>query len=282
MEAPYSGVAMASNAGSAGTGTGAAPPPPRRPDGDGSSEANRSALFHFLRRRRHGINRAIARSSRISNDPVLDTALCAWMPEIARHAGEIRAEALAIYRNIDAIPPLRDISADHRGIIEDDSWRSFFLIGYGHRVEENIARAPRTAELVSRIPGLNSAFFSILAPGAHISRHRGVTKAFLTAHLGVVVPQDWQACTMQVEDQDLHWREGEWLAFDDTYEHEVWNETDQPRIVLLCQFARPLRFPGSLLAWALMRYVRSSPFVQEAKDNLVDWETAFARAERAE
>ncbi len=205
-----------------------------------------------------------------------------WMAGIAKHWQEIQREAQEIYGHVDAIPPLRDISADHRGIIEDDSWRSFFLIGYGNRIEENIARAPRTAELVSAIPGLNSAFFSILAPGAHISRHRGVTKAFITAHLGVVVPTKWHDCTMQVEDQDLNWREGEWLVFDDTYEHEVWNRTDQHRIVLLCQFARPLRFPGSALAWALMRYVRASPFVREAKDNLVDWETAFARAERGE
>ena len=271
---------MARDDATAGSGLGAAPPPPEGSDEKQSSEWARSALFHFLRRRRHGINRAIARSSTITNDPVLDANQFEWMGGIARHAAEIRAEALAIYHHVEAIPPLREISADHRGIIEDDSWRSFFLIGYGNRVEENIARAPRTAELVSRIPGLNSAFFSIIAPGAHIARHRGVTKAFLTAHLGVLVPEQWHNCTMQVEDRDLNWRDGEWVVFDDTYEHEVWNWTDQPRIVLLCQFARPLRFPGSALAWALMRYVRSSPFVREAKDNLVDWETAFANAER--
>lgn len=273
---------MASNARSPSAGTGAASPPPQPSGDEKSSDGERSALFHFLRRRRHAINRWIARSSTIPNDPVLDPAGFDWTAEIAAHWQEIRREAQAIYGHIDAIPPLREISPDHRGIIEDDSWRSFFLIGYGNRIEENIARAPRTTELVSRTPGLNSAFFSILAPGAHIARHRGVTKAFMTAHLGVVVPDRWQDCTMQVEKRNLNWREGAWLVFDDTYEHEVWNETDQPRIVLLCQFARPLRFPGSLLAWALMRYVRSSPFVREAKDNLVDWETAFSKAERGE
>ena len=273
---------MAGDDAKAGSGMGVVAPLPQPSGGQSSPDGERSAFFHFLRQRRHGINRAIAKSSLISNDPVLDAGQFAWMDTFAQNWRDIRREALEIYGHIDAIPPLREISADHRGIIEDDSWRSFFLIGYGHRVEENIARAPRTAELVSHIPGLNSAFFSILAPGAHISRHRGVTKAFMTAHLGLVVPDQWQDCTMQVETHDLNWREGEWLVFDDTYEHEVWNRTDQPRIVLLCQFARPLRFPGSALAWALMRYVRSSPFVREAKDNLVDWETAFARAERGE
>lgn len=256
-----------------------------RPGGSGdpsSPEGSRSALFRFLKKRRHAINRTIARSSRISNAPVLDPAQFGWMDRIAGQWDVIQREARAIYGHIDAIPPLREISPDHRGIIEDDSWRSFFLIGYGVEVPENMARAPRTAELVAVIPGLNSAFFSILAPGAHISRHTGVTKAFLTAHLGVVVPEKWRDCKMQVDDQDLNWREGEWVVFDDTYEHEVWNDTDQPRIVLLCQFARPLKFPGSALAWAMLRYVRASPFVREAKDNLVDWETAFARAESGE
>ncbi len=266
----------------AGSGKGGQEASPQGSKGQASSEWARSALFHFLRKRRHGFNRAIASSSCITNDPVLDPRDFGWTGELARHWEDIQREAQSIYSHVEAVPPLREISADHRGIIKDNSWRSFFLIGYGIRAEENIARAPRTAELVAGIPGLNSAFFSILAPGAHISRHRGVTKAFVTAHLGVVVPRNWQDCTMQVEDQNLHWREGEWIVFDDTYEHEVWNRTDQHRIVLLCQFARPLRFPGSALAWALMRYVRASPFVREARDNLVDWETAFARAEREE
>lgn len=247
-----------------------------------SNDPGRPLHYRFLKRQRHRVNDSIAKSSLISNDPVLDAAQFDWTSELADHWEVIRDEALAIYRHRDAVPPLREISPDHAGIMKDNSWRSFFLVGYGHRIKENIIRAPRTAELVSRIPGLNSAFFSILAPGSAITPHRGVTKAFITAHLGLVVPKEREALWMRVEDERLHWEEGKWLVFDDTYEHEVKNETDETRIVLLCQVERPLRQPGKTLAAALMGYVRRSHFVREAKDNLSDWETAYAKAERGD
>ena len=247
-----------------------------------SNNRDRPLHYRFAKKQRHTVNNLIAKSSLISNDPVLDPAEFDWTAMLEKHWEEIRAEALAIYQHRDAIPPLREISPDHRRIMKTNSWRSFFLIGYGHRQEENIARAPRTAELVSQIPGLNSAFFSILAPGSVIVPHRGVTKAFITSHLGLVVPRTAQDCWMRVADERLNWREGKLILFDDTYEHEVKNETDETRIVLLCQVQRPLAAPGSWLAAGLMEYVRRSQFVQEAKDNLADWETAYAKAERAE
>lgn len=241
----------------------------------------RGFLFRWLKKRRHTINDFVAKSSIIPDVPVFDPEDFDWASEIAEHWEEIRDEALAIYRHRDAIPPLREISPDHRRIIQDDSWRSFFLIGYGNEVPGNIARAPRTAELVRRIPNLNSAFFSILAPGAHITRHRGPAKSMFTAHLGLSVPSDWQNCKMQVDDEYVHWRDGEWTIFDDTYHHEVWNRTDEPRIILLCQVGRPLRAPGKWIADFFMAYLRRSAFVTEAKRELANWEETYQEAERS-
>ncbi len=240
----------------------------------------RSLLYRLLKRNRFRLNAFAASFSQIPNDPVLDAAQFDWAKAIAKHWEDIRDEALAIYAHRDAIPPLRKISADHRRIATDDAWRSFFLIGYGNVVEDNIARAPRTTALVRQIPLLNSAFFSILEPGAHIVRHRGVSKSFFTAHLGLSVPRDHKNCVMQVEDQNLHWRAGQWAIFDDTYEHEVWNRTDEPRIILLCQVGRPLRAPGSWLARAFEWYLRRSPFVTEARRELAHWEDAYKASER--
>ncbi|MBV7267107.1 aspartyl/asparaginyl beta-hydroxylase domain-containing protein [Erythrobacter ani] len=245
-------------------------------------ESAKPLHYRFAKKQRHKVNAVIASSSLISDRPVFDASDFDWTQPLADDWQAIREEALAIYRHRDAIPPLREISPDHRRIMRDNSWRSFFLVGYGHRQEENIARAPRTAELVSSIPGLNSAFFSILAPGARIVPHRGVTKAFITAHLGLEIPRDRASCWMRVGDQRLHWDEGKWTLFDDTYEHEVHNDTDEARIILLCQVARPLKAPGSWLAAATLGYVRRSHFVRDARDNLADWETVFARAERGE
>ncbi len=247
-----------------------------------SNVSDRPLHYRFAKKQRHRIDRIVAASSLIPNDPVLNPAEFDWTAMLAENWETIRDEALSIYRHIQAIPPLREISPDHRRIMKDNSWRSFFLIGYGFRQEANIARAPQTTRMVENIPGLNSAFFSILAPGAVIVPHRGVTKAIVTGHLGLSVPIERSDCWMRVDEQRLLWREGEWLIFDDTYEHEVRNDTDEPRIVLLCQVARPLRAPGSWLASAILNYVKRSHFVSEARDNLADWETVFAKAESDE
>jgi ornithine lipid ester-linked acyl 2-hydroxylase len=84
---------------------------------------------------------------------------------------------------------------------------------------------------------------------------------------------------MEVGDQTVVWREGDAAVFDDTYPHEVWNETNQTRVVLLIQFRRPMRQPGRFVANALISFVRHSSFVQRARRNLAYWEQAFARAE---
>ncbi|WP_211051269.1 aspartyl/asparaginyl beta-hydroxylase domain-containing protein [Parasphingorhabdus halotolerans] len=194
----------------------------------------------------------------------------------------IATEASQILRFRDAVPPLKEISPDHARIAGDGNWRSFFLVGYGFEVPENCARAPVTAALVKKIPDLNSAFFSILDPGAVIPRHRGVTRGLVTCHLGLSIPHPPEKCTMQVEDMDLHWNEGKWLVFDDSYFHQVHNDTDQRRIILLIQVKRPMRLLGRLVNDFALWNIRRSPFVQDARQNLGQWEEAFQNAERNE
>lgn len=219
-------------------------------------------------------DRLIAASSEIANDPVLDVRDFAWTAMLRQHWQAIRDEAAAVALRQGAAPSLATISPDHRAITAVDMWRSFFLWGYGYQVEENIARCPMTARLVEQVPGLNSAFFSILAPGTHIPDHRGVTKALITCHLGLIVPRDGDV-RMRVDDRIVRWAEGQTLVFDDTYNHEVWNDTDGTRVVLLIQFERPLRQPGKWIADAFMQLVRRSAFVQEARDNVLRWNAAM-------
>ncbi|MEG3182254.1 aspartyl/asparaginyl beta-hydroxylase domain-containing protein [Sphingomonas sp. LT1P40] len=189
---------------------------------------------------------------------------------------EARATALA---HENAAPSLASISPDHRSIAPLNKWRSFFLWGYGYSIDENLARCPVTASVVARIPDLNSAFFSILAPGTHIPAHRGVTKGLLTCHLGLIVPRDGDV-RMRVGDRVVRWAEGETLLFDDTYDHEVWNDTHGTRVVLLIQVRRPLRQPGKGVADAFLNIIRRSPFVQEARVNVARWNAAMRALDR--
>lgn len=238
-------------------------------------------IYRLGKKLRHRVSAIVARSSLVGDQPVFEPQRFDWIAGLEAQADEIRRELQAVLAHRDAIPSLASISPDHRKIAPPGKWKSFFLHGYGYKVEENCARCPVTAAAVERIPGLNSAFFSILEPGAHIPRHRGVTKAILTAHLGLVVPKRREACRMEVVDNNLVWEEGRTLVFDDTFEHEVWNDTDELRAVLLIQFRRPVGMLGRLAGETFLFGVRHSHFVQDARSRIGHWETAMQEFERA-
>ncbi len=245
-------------------------------------DGSRPLIIRIGKRLRGTMNRISAEQSQIPTEPVLAADAFPWTARLTEKWQIIAGEAASILRHRDAVPPLREISPDHARIAGDGNWRSFFLIGYGYEVAENCLRAPVTAELVRRIPDLNSAFFSILEPGAAIPRHRGVTRGLVTCHLGLIVPDTPERCVMQVEDSHLSWEAGKWLVFDDSYYHEVHNRTDQRRVILLVQVKRPMRLLGRLANDLALWGIRRSPFVQDARRNLGMWEEAYRQAEQSE
>jgi len=246
----------------------------RLPDAAAERQARgkRPPIIRYGKHLRGLFDRMIASSSLVPNDPVLDMRDFPWTAHLRANWRAIRDEAVAAALGRNS-PSLASVSPDHRPIAPVNMWRSFFLWGYGYCVEENLARCPVTAATVAGIPNLNSAFFSILAPGTHIPAHRGVTKGLITCHLGLIVPKDGDV-RMRVDDRIVRWAEGETLVFDDTYDHEVWNDTAHTRVVLLIQVRRPLRNPGKWISDAFLNVVRRSAFVQEARDNVRAWNAA--------
>lgn len=240
------------------------------------SKPKRGWLYRTGKKLRPWLDEQLAKCSLVGNPPVFPAGTFSWTAELEKNWEAIRREAFSVLQTED-IPILADISPDHGRLGGDRKWKSFFLYGYGYRVEGNCEKCPETAKLVSKVPGLNSAFFSILTPGARIPRHRGVTKNLITCHLGLLVPKDWERCRMAVHDDMVYWREGKTAVFDDTYFHEVWNETDETRVILLVQFERPMRQPGRAIGRSFMWAVRRSPFVQEARRNFLAWQGAQNR-----
>ncbi len=219
----------------------------------------------------------IARCSLISNEPLLNVSDFPWTALLRNNWEAIRDEAVAAALEKPA-PSLANISPDHRAIAEVDKWRSFFLWGYGYLIRENLDQCPVTASVMERIPGLNTAFFSILAPGTRIPPHRGVTKGLITCHLGLIVPPKGDV-GMRVRDHTVHWSDGGIIVFDDTFDHEVWNDTDGTRVVLLLQVRRPLKQPGKWFVDKFLAWIRGSAFVQEALANLLSWNAAMKALE---
>ncbi len=208
----------------------------------------------------------------VGNPPVFDRDVFPWAKELEVHWQAIRDEAMNVLKHRDKIPPLREVSPDHDRIATDDKWKSFFIIGYNYKLEHNARRCPVTTREVEQIPGLVSAFYSIHSAGTYLPRHYGPTKGTITCHLALKIPQKTDGCRISVDDKDYQWHEGHCFIFDDTYYHEVWNETDEDRVILLIQFERPLRQPGKAVADSFMWVIRRCPFIQETLSRIKVWE----------
>lgn len=115
-------------------------------------------------------------------------------------------------------------------------WTVFGLYAVGRPIPGAVDRCPETSRLLGLVPGLSMAGFSRLAPHAHVRPHVGWAASVYRLHLGLVVPE---GCRLRVGPETRPWREGRCLIFDDTVEHEAWNDSDRPRAVLLLDFLRP-------------------------------------------
>ncbi len=203
-----------------------------------------------------------------------------WATNIEAHWKEIRAELEHVLVDHDALPNFQDISKDQIEITDDDRWKTLFLYGYGFKTDLVTELCPTTTALVEQIPGMVTAMFSILSPRKHILAHRGPYKGVLRYHLGLIVPTAKEACRIRVGEETRHWEEGESMVFDDTYEHEVWNDTDELRAVLFLDVMRPLPRAEAAINRMIVKGIAISPFVIDARRNQRAWEQRFRERQR--
>ena len=228
---------------------------------------------------RQFINPIIRKYSKVGNTPILDIADFPWADELSQKWEIIRDEANDILNHYDAIPSISTISPDHKRLDAQKKWRSFFMWGYGFRSDFNCSRAPQTAALVEKVPGLSTALFSIHEPGMSIQPHKGVTAGICVFHLGLSIPESGK-CAIRVENKIYEWKEGQGFIFDDTFEHETWNDTAERRIILLLHVKRPVSFPGNILADFFMGCIRRTSFITDALNSMKEWELAYAKLEK--
>lgn len=218
------------------------------------------------------LERMMTKFSKVSTEPFLDPYQFEWAEDLEADWRLIRRELDTILKHKDILPSFQDISEDQKSISKDDHWKTFFLYGFGYKAQTNCRLCPETTRLIESVPGMITAFFSILSPGKHIPEHRGVFKGIMRYHLGLKVPESAKDCRIRVDEVSAYWREGKGMLFDDTYQHEVWNNTDEMRVVLLMDVIRPLRFPGNLINKTLINLIKQTGYVQDAKKNQEAWE----------
>lgn len=217
----------------------------------------------------------VVRKSLLPDVPVYDPADFAWAAPLAAQWRTIREELDALMPDRARMPSFHEILSEVSTITQDDAWKTFFLVGAGMDCSGNAARCPNTMRVLEGIPGVVTAFFSILGPGKHIPAHRGAYNGLLRLHLGLRVPEPASACRIRIGDQIRSWNEGELLIFDDTYNHEVWNDTNGWRVVLFVDFPRPLKQPWHWLNERFVGLGALAPFLREAGRRQKRWERGF-------
>jgi beta-hydroxylase len=223
------------------------------------------------RRALHAYNRRVARLSIHGDRAWFDPRDFPWTRDVEREWRGIRAELDQVMTRPELIPEFGEISPDQAHFRAYGTWRTFFLYAYGIQVDENCQRCPVTTRVVNRIPRMLTAFFSILEPGMHIPPHRGPYGGLLRYHLALRVPEPVTTCRIRVDDRVATWEEGKSLVFDDTYEHEAWNESPESRVVLFVDFERPLPSALRVMNRLLIRLMRLSPLVRDGRRRYQAW-----------
>jgi beta-hydroxylase len=221
------------------------------------------------------MEQTVARTS-VHGDPhIYDSSLFPWVGEIEGEWRKIRAELDQVMRFRDQMPSFHEILKEVSTITTDGNWKTYFLAGIGMDCRENARRCPETMRLLGKIPGMTTAFFSILSPRKYIPAHRGAWNGILRFHLGLMVPEPREKCRIRIGNDFRSWSEGKGLVFDDTFNHEVWNDTDGYRVVLFVDFARPLRQPWNTMNRRLLSMGSLAPFLREAGEKHRKWEQLF-------
>ncbi|MGZ4175037.1 MAG: aspartyl/asparaginyl beta-hydroxylase domain-containing protein [Solirubrobacteraceae bacterium] len=155
-------------------------------------------------------------------------------------AGYLEAHFSSIRAEILALDGAR-FQPESERIGRTGDWDVVFLYERGRRHDDVCAACPVTADGVDAHRTVRTAagliYVSRLRAGTHISAHRGPTNLRLRCHLGITVPRG--DCAIRVGERTERWQEGRCLVFDDSFDHEAWNDTDEDRIVLIVDLWHP-------------------------------------------
>jgi beta-hydroxylase len=217
----------------------------------------------------------LGKYSTVGDYPVFEKEQFKWTELLENNWIDIRKEVENILAFHKMLPNLQDIQQEQNLLTQDNKWKTFFLFGFGIKATLNCQSCPTTTSILEQIPGMKTAFFSVLSPYKHIPAHKGIYKGIIRCHLGLIIPGNLGDCVMRIEKEYIYWQEGKTAVFDDTFEHEVWNNTSETRVVLLIDVMRPFKPPLNFINNTIVKLIGNSSYVKEAMQNHKKWETDF-------
>jgi aspartate beta-hydroxylase len=185
----------------------------------------------------------------LPDEPFLDRERPDWVAAIEAKTDAIREEFLALSDDRDLIKPYINFNensptADHwKEVNHSLAWGSCHIYNRGELVQEVAERCPETVAALEQTPMIQipghapEIMFSVLKPQTRIPPHHGSVNGRLIVHLPLIVPEN--CGKLRVRDEARGWEVGRCMIFDDSYEHEAWNECDETRVVLIFDIWHP-------------------------------------------
>ncbi|MBU2970398.1 aspartyl/asparaginyl beta-hydroxylase domain-containing protein [Pseudoalteromonas sp. C2R02] len=124
-------------------------------------------------------------------------------------------------------------------------WSKFYCTWYGTHLNSAMAHCPKTVELLNQIPSVNGAMFTLLPAKSKLTRHLDPVACSFRYHLGLNTPNS-EDCFINVDSTKQSWKDGEAFIFDETCLHYVENNSQDMRLILMCDIERPMNIFGKL------------------------------------
>lgn len=183
----------------------------------------------------------------LPNIQFADPTEFSWVKELESATEDIRNELLEILKVTGVFSPYVTVDetrpqSDPHGMLNNNDWSAFYLWKDGEIDAENAAMCPKTMAALAKIPSAHikgrspNILFSSLKPNSKIPPHHGQINTRFICHLPLIVPE---GCGFRVGNETRAWQEGEVWIFDDTIEHEAWNNSGETRYILLFEIWRP-------------------------------------------
>ena len=193
------------------------------------------------------------------------------LTQITDNLDVIREEALALLEQDIYASVGKEGAISHNDVgfrtFHKYGWRKFYINWYGYQHPSAARLCPKTQSVLAEIPQVNGAMFTILPPGGKLTRHTDPLACSLRYHLGISTPNS-SDCFISVDGEHLVWEDGKAFIFDETLVHYVKNNTNQSRLILMCDVERPMYFPGRIFNSVYKLFTRMTVVANTEEDRV--------------
>lgn len=218
-------------------------------------------------------------SSKSTRGPFMDPARFPALEMLIDNWQVFREEGLRLMDEARIAPATGDNDIGFHTFFKR-GWKRFYLKWYDNDLPSARTRCPKSFQILSRIPSVHGAMFATLPPGAKLGKHRDPFAGSLRFHLGLRTPND-DACWIAVDGEKRSWRDGQAMVFDETFVHEAYNGTDMTRLILFCDFERPVHRPmAAVNRWMIHHVMKATGTQNEAGEHVGAINRLYSRLSR--